>query len=275
MAGRVAGKVAFITGAARGQGRSHALGLAEQGADIIALDICANVETVAYPMATKADLDETVRLVEATGQRIVAQVADVRDYDAVENVVRAGVAEFGRLDIVCANAGVVALSMSETNPIEVFRETIDINLTGVWNTVRAALPAMLDGGRGGSIVLISSTAGFKGLGVDRQASMEAYTASKHGVVGLMRVFANEYAKNSIRVNSIHPTGTVSPMNDNDFSPAIHAKHGAQVGETLKHLLPVDRVEVTDITNALLYLVSDDGRYVTGITLPVDCGVSVR
>ena len=156
-----------------------------------------------------------------------------------------------------------------------FRESIDINLNGVWNTVRVSLPAILHGGRGGSVVLISSTAGYKGLGVDRQASMEAYTASKHGVVGLMRSFANSYAADSIRFNCIHPTGVTSPMNDNDQSRAAHAKHGPQVAKTLEHLLPVQRVEVSDITNALMYLVSDDARYVTGISLPVDCGVSVR
>jgi SDR family mycofactocin-dependent oxidoreductase len=273
--GRVEGKVAFITGAARGQGRSHAVRLAEEGADIIAIDICNDVATVPYPMATKDDLDETARMVRATGRNIVAAVADVRDYAALEDVVKAGVAEFGRLDIVCANAGVVALSVTEEDPVAVFRESIDINLNGVWNTVRVSLPAILDGGRGGSVVLISSTAGYKGLGVDRQGSMEAYTASKHGVVGLMRSFANSYAAESIRFNCIHPTGVTSPMNDNDQSRAAHAKHGAQVAKTLEHLLPVQRVEVSDISNALLYLVSDETRYVTGISLPVDCGVSVR
>ena len=226
-------------------------------------------------MATKEDLDETVRQVRATGRNIVARVADVRDYAALDNVVKAGVAEFGRLDIVCANAGVVALSVNEEDPVAVFRETVDINLTGVWNTVRVSLPAILEGGQGGSIVLISSTAGYKGLGVGRQASMESYTASKHGVVGLMRSFANSYAADSVRINCIHPTGVTSPMNDNDQSRAAHAQHGPQVAKTLEHLLPVQRVEVSDITNALLYLVSDEGRYITGISLPVDCGVSVR
>jgi SDR family mycofactocin-dependent oxidoreductase len=273
--GRVEGKVAFITGAARGQGRSHAVRLAEEGADIIAIDICDDVATVPYPLATKDDLDETARLVRATGRNIVATVADVRDYTALRDVVNAGVAEFGRLDIVCANAGVVALTISEEDPVAVFRETIDINLTGVWNTVRVSVPAILNGGRGGSVVLISSTAGYKGLAVDRQAGVESYTASKHGVVGLMRSFANSYAADSIRFNCIHPTGVSTPLNDNDQSRAAYAHHGAQVFKALEHLLPVQRVEVSDISNALLYLVSDEARYVTGISLPVDCGVSVR
>jgi SDR family mycofactocin-dependent oxidoreductase len=271
--GRLEGKVAVVTGAARGQGRSHAVGLAREGADIIAVDICAQVDTISYPMATRDDLDETVRLVEEHDRRILTTVADVRDGGALRAAVSEGVDALGRLDIVVANAGVWAVKLEEpTDPAvreRIWRDTIDINLMGVWNTVEATVPHMIAAGNGGAIVLTSSTQGLKGA-ANNDISLTAYTASKHGVVGLMRASAIDLAPHSIRVNSIHPTGVLTPMIDNEIVPAYAEKH-QRFAEITANLLPVDVVAPEDITNAVLYLVSDTGRYVTGVTLPVDGG----
>ncbi len=271
--GLLDGKVAVITGAARGQGRSHAIGLAREGADIIALDICDQVDTVTYPMATPADLDETTRLVEEQDRRVFARAADVRDRDALAAAVREGVAQLGGLDIVVANAGIWAVHLEEpTDPAvrqQIWQDTIDINLTGVWNTVEVTAPLMVDAGKGGAIVLIASTQGLKGA-ANNDVSLTAYTASKHGVVGLMRATAIDLAPHSIRVNSIHPTAVVTPMVDNEVVPAYAEKH-KRFAEITQNLLPVQALDVQDITNAVLYLVSDTGRYVTGVTLPVDAG----
>src|SRR5690625_2013824 len=207
MPGRVAGKVAFITGAARGQGRSHALRLAEEGADIIAVDTLEDIPGVPYALATQADMDETVRLVEATGRRIVARKADVRNFEELKRAVDEGVAELGRLDIVNANAGISG-PMAPTVDLEesAWRNMIDINLTGVWHTAKAAIPHLLGGGRGGSIVITSSVAGLKGM-----ANIGHYVAANHGVVGLMRTLALELGDQNIRVNTIHPTQVDTPM----------------------------------------------------------------
>jgi SDR family mycofactocin-dependent oxidoreductase len=273
--GRVNGKVAFITGAGRGQGREHAVRLANEGADIIASDICADIDTVGYHLASKEDLDETARLVNEAGGRIVTAVADVRDYGALDAAVQLGLAKFGHIDIVCANAGILALALEEKDPAKAFQDVVDVNLTGVWNTVRVCLPSMVAAGRGGSIILTSSTAGLKGVGVDQQGSMEGYTAAKHGVVGLMRVFAMQYGKYSIRVNSVHPSGANTPMTHNEHCDAAFAKHGAEVGAAIAHVLPVERIDASDVTNAVLYLASDESRYVTGAALPVDAGATAR
>ncbi|MEU6643565.1 mycofactocin-coupled SDR family oxidoreductase [Saccharomonospora sp. NPDC046836] len=271
--GRVEGKVAFITGAARGQGRTHAIRLAEEGADIIAVDLCGPIDAVNYPMSTPAELEETAREVEKRGRRALVRVADVRDQAALATVVAEGVAEFGRLDIVVANAGILAISLTEPEDPEqrqqVWQTTVDINLSGVWNTVEAAAPAMVRAGNGGAIVLTSSTQGLR-YAANNDLSLTAYTVTKHGVVGLMRCTAADLAPHGIRVNSVHPTGVNTPMVTNDVMAEYGAKH-PRLGELMGNLLPVGVVEPEDITEAVLYLVSDSGRYVTGVTLPVDAG----
>ncbi|MFC5949243.1 mycofactocin-coupled SDR family oxidoreductase [Pseudonocardia lutea] len=273
--GKLEGKVALVTGAARGQGRSHAVRLAEEGADIIAVDICAQVDTVAYPMSTRADLDETVAEVEKLDRRIVAHVADVRDEKALNAAVADGVAALGGVDIVLANAGIASIGTAEDgNEAAVFRTLIDINLTGVWNTVHAAAPTMIEQGRGGAIVLTSSTQGLTGRGGDGSGAMDGYCAAKHGVVGLMRTFAHWLAPHNIRVNSIHPTGVNTPMIVNPVVEKFLAE-SADVGDALANLMDVPVIEARDVSNAIAWLVSDEGRYVTGTTLPVDAGFTVR
>jgi SDR family mycofactocin-dependent oxidoreductase len=267
---RFEGKVAFITGAARGQGRSHALRLASEGADIIACDICDQVETVLYPLASPADLQQTVGEVEALGRRIVACEADVREPDQMRAAVEAGIAELERIDIVVANAGVAAHSVEEPDPVAVFLDTIAINLVGVRNAVQAAVPVMIRQDEGGSIILISSTQGLSGAGGTGSGAGDGYVASKHGVVGLMRSWANWLAPHRIRVNSIHPTGVKTPMIENQvFADFIEQK--AEIAAGLTNLLPVEAVEPEDISAAVAWLGSDEGRYVTGVTLPVDAG----
>jgi SDR family mycofactocin-dependent oxidoreductase len=265
--GKLEGKVAFITGAARGQGRSHAIRLAQEGADIIAVDICAQIDTVSYPMATADDLAETVKEVEALDRRIYAQQADVRDRRALRAAFDAGVAQIGPVDIVLANAGIAPLSM-HPRPEE-WQDVIDVNLTGVYNTVEIAKPSLIERGVGGAIVLTSSTAGINGIGGDTPGGL-GYTAAKHGVVGLMRSYANYLAQYNIRVNTVHPTGVNTPMVVNDVMQEF-LQADPTMGQAMMNALPVDLVQPVDISNAILFLVSDDGRYVTGVTLPVDAG----
>jgi SDR family mycofactocin-dependent oxidoreductase len=278
MAGRLEGKVAFITGAARGQGRSHAIRLAEEGADIIAIDVCDDVASVPYGLASAADLQTTVKLVEATDRRIVATRADVRDYDQVKAAVDAGVAELGRLDVVSANAGIASYGLLEKLDTRTWQDVIDTNLTGVWYTAKASIPHLRASG-GGSIVLTSSTAGLKGI-----ENVGHYTAAKHGVVGLMRALAIELARDNIRVNTIHPTAVNTDMIQNDathelFAPGLAAENRTE--EVLAasfrsiNLLPVPWVDPVDISNALLWLASDESRYVTGVALPVDAGLLIK
>jgi SDR family mycofactocin-dependent oxidoreductase len=266
--GKLEGKVAFITGAARGQGRSHAVRLAQEGADIIAVDICAQIGSVGYPMATPEDLAETVKEVEALDRRIVARQADVRDEAGLRAAFEAGVAELGPVDIVLANAGIAPMSVGE-EPHEAWQDAIDVNLTGVFNTVEIAVPSMIERGAGGAIVLTSSTAGINGIGGSDRGGL-GYTASKHGVVGLMRSYANYLAPHRIRVNSVHPTGVNTPMVVNDIMQAFLASDPS-LSQAMANALPVDMVEPVDVSNAILWLVSDDARYVTGVTLPVDAG----
>jgi SDR family mycofactocin-dependent oxidoreductase len=278
MTGRLEGKVAFITGAARGQGRSHAVRMAEEGADIIAIDICRQLDVVPIPMSTPEDLAETVDQVKARGRRIVAAQADVRDFEAMKAVVDEGVSQFGRLDIVCANAGLAAEAAAmDAMDEKLWRDSIDVNLTGVWLTTKAAIPHMIDGGRGGAIVLTSSVGGLKpypGVG--------NYISGKHGVVGIMRTLAVELAPFSIRVNSVHPTQVNTPMLMNEmtyrmFRPDLDnptADDLAMVSQGM-HLLPTPWVEAVDISNAILFLVSDEGRFVTGVTLPIDAGAMLK
>ena len=273
--GKLEGKVAFITGAARGQGRSHAIRLAQEGADIIAVDLCAQMGSVGYPMATEEDLAETVRQVEALDRRIVASVADVRDSAALKTAVDEGVAQLGRLDIVLANAGIATFAPVEELTDDMWDEMIAVNLTGVFKTVRAAVPHIKAGGRGGAIVLTSSTAGIKGL-----ANLAHYVAAKHGVVGLVKTMANEFAPDSIRVNSVHPTSVNTDMIHNEETYGLFrpdkpksevTREEAAESFKVMNALPIEWVEPVDISNAILFLVSDDARYVTGVQLPVDAG----
>lgn len=271
--GRVEGKVAFVTGAARGQGRTHAVRLAEEGAHVIAIDVCAPVDTVNYPMPDPSELEETAREIEKTGRKAFTRVVDVRDAAAMRQVVADGVAELGGLDIVVANAGILSIALDEpTDPAErarVWQAALDVNLTGAWNTLEAVASVMRDNGRGGAIVLTSSTQGLK-YAANNDVSLTAYTASKHGVVGLMRCFAADLAPHGIRVNSVHPTGVVTPMVTNDVMTSYGEKH-PRLGELMGNLLPVPVVETDDVTEAVLYLVGESGRYITGVTLPVDAG----
>jgi SDR family mycofactocin-dependent oxidoreductase len=278
MSGRVEGKVAFITGAARGQGRSHAVRLAQEGADIIAVDICEQLDTVPIPMSTPEDLDETVAQVKATGRRIIATQADVRDFDALKAIVDDGVTQLGRLDIVVANAGLAAAGAPLQDLDEkLWRESIDVNLTGVFHTGKAAIPHLIAGGRGGAIVLTSSVGGLKA-----HPNISNYIASKHGVVGLMRSMAVELAQHSIRVNSVHPTQVNTPMLMNDltyrmFRPDLENPTQEDMApiSQMMNALPVPWVEAVDIANAVLFLVSDESRYITGVTLPIDAGSMLK
>jgi (+)-trans-carveol dehydrogenase len=277
MPGRVEGKVAFITGAARGQGRSHALRLAQEGADIIAVDLAAQVDSVPYPMSTPEDLAVTVKEVEALDRRIVATQADVRDYAALKKALDEGVAQLGRLDIVSANAGIFSFAPADEISETAWRDMIDINLTGVWHAAKAAIPHLRAGGRGGSIILTSSGAGLKGY-----PNAAHYVSAKHGVVGLMRTLALELAPHMIRVNSLHPTAVDTDMIQNEatyrlFRPDLEhpgRQDMAEAGATL-NALPIPWVEPADISNAVLFLASDEARYITGVPLPVDAGFMVK
>jgi SDR family mycofactocin-dependent oxidoreductase len=280
MPGRVEGKVAFITGAARGQGRSHAIRLAQEGADIIAIDLCESVPSVdrCYPGATEADLAETVAAVEALDRRIVAAKADVRDYPALKAALDDGVAQLGRVDIVSANAGIFIFG-GETHLAseQDWQDVTDINQTGVWHTCKAVIPHLIEQGTGGSIILTSSTAGLKGT-----PHAAAYTASKHAVVGIMRTLALELAPHRIRVNTVHPTGvaTIMILNEATFRlVAPHLEHptqkdAAEVFATT-NALPVSWVESVDVSNAVLFLASDEARYVTGTELKIDAGYTIK
>ena len=266
--GALDGKVAFITGAARGQGRAEAVRLASDGANIIAIDICDQIASVPYPMATPDDLAATVKLVEDTGARIVAREADVRDQSSLATAVQAGLDELGRLDIVVANAGIAPMESGRDG----WRDVIDVNLTGVHNTVEVAMPRLIEQGDGGSIVLISSAAGLVGIGGGDPGSL-GYTAAKHGMVGLMRAYANHLAPHSIRVNSIHPAGVNTPMINNDHTRQWLANMMANSARPpdMGNAMPVAVLEVEDIAAAVAWLVSDEARYITGVTLPVDAG----
>ena len=279
MTGRVEGKVAFITGAARGQGRSHAVRLAQEGADIIAVDLCDQVDSVPYPMATPEDLADTVKQVEALDRRIVATKADVRDYDALKKALDDGVAQLGRLDIVSPNAGIASFGRAEELPEQTWQDMIDTNLTGVWHAAKAAIPHLRAGARGGSIILTSSTAGLHGY-----ENMAHYVSAKHGVVGLMRTLALELAPDMIRVNSVHPTSVNTDMIQNAATYALFAPDLDEKDRTKERLaerfqainaLRVPWVEPVDISNAVLWLASDEARYVTGVTLPVDAGFMAK
>jgi SDR family mycofactocin-dependent oxidoreductase len=269
--GRLEGKVAFITGAARGQGRSHAVRLAEEGASIIAVDICGQIPSCFYPMATKDDLDETHRLVEDADGRIHTAVADVRDRAQLQAAYDAGVAELGPVDIVLPNAGIMPV-LNEGFEEQAWHDGIATLLTGVWHTMEICVPDMIARGEGGSIIITSSTAGLSGLGLNISAGQAAYNAAKHGVVGLMRLYASQLARYRIRVNTVHPTGLNSPMVVNAPYGEFIEAHPEIAGSPLyQNPMPVELIEAVDISNAIVYLASDEARYVTGVTLPVDAG----
>jgi SDR family mycofactocin-dependent oxidoreductase len=265
--GALDGKVAFITGAARGQGRSHALRLARDGAKIIGIDLCADIATNPYPLGTREDLDETQRLVEKEGGVMLASVGDVRDYSQVKSAVDAGVGEFGRLDIVCANAGISPVTLdaelSDELELQQWFDVLAVNLTGVFFTTKATIPHLIAGQRGGSIILTSSTAGVRGFGGWIGGSI-GYTAAKSGVVGMMRSMANGLAPHRIRVNAVVPTAVRTTM------ALYYAAHNTD-GINLQNALPTDMVEPEDISAGVAFLASDESRYVTGTTLPVDAG----
>jgi len=278
--GRVEGKVAFITGAARGQGRSHAVRLAEEGADIIAVDVAETLPGMAqyYPGATDADLDETVRRVEALDRRIVAKKVDVRDFGALKSALDEGVAELGRLDIVSANAGVFTFgNPMQDVPEEEWDLVNDINAKGVWHTAKAVIPHFIEQDRGGSIILTSSTAGLRGT-----PNVTAYTAAKHAVVGIMRTLALELAPHRVRVNTVHPTGVATDMILNEqafklFLPNVEhpTKEQAEQAFQSTNALPIPWVEPVDISNAILFLASDEARYITGTELKIDAGYTLK
>ncbi|OZD68982.1 SDR family mycofactocin-dependent oxidoreductase [Rhodococcoides fascians] len=276
MTGKLDGKVAFITGAARGQGRSHALRLASEGADIIAVDACANTG-IDYVPATAADLEQTVKEVEALGRNIFASCCDVRNYEGLAAALATGISQLGRLDVVCANAGILTMGLSHEQSEEQWRNMIDINLTGVWHTTKAATPYLIDQGEGGSMILTSSLMGLKG-----GAGASSYTAAKFGVTGLAKTLAIELAPHRIRVNSIHPTNVRTPMLDSEmirkaFRPDLD---DPQLEDTVEayaslNLWPLPWVETSDVSNGVLYLASDESRYVTGTALSIDLGAAVK
>lgn len=278
MSGRVAGKVAFVTGAARGQGRSHAVRLAEEGANIIAVDICAPIDGIDfYPPATENDLELTAKSVQDAGRRVVDRRADVRDFQALEAVLQEGVEEFGRLDIVCANAGVIEFAPALDQSDASWHANIGVNLTGVWYTCKAALPHILAGGRGGSMILTSSTAGSKG-----NPNTLSYNASKHGVVGIMKTLANEFGQQGIRCNTIHPTAVDTPMIQNEktyrlFEPdnPHPTRESAEPRFQSTNVLPVPWIQPGDVSDAVVWLASDESKYVTGATLPIDAGFGIK
>lgn len=270
------GKVAFITGAGRGQGRSHAVRLARAGADVVAVDVCADFDTVPYPMATRAELDETVALVEKEGRRALGVVADTRDLAALRAAAARATDELGGIDIVLANAGITSWigDESDEHAARVWGDVLGVCLTGTWNTLRATTPLLVQQGRGGSVVITSSTAGLKGFG-GGAAGADAYTAAKTGVIGLMKSYACALAPHGIRVNTVHPTGTRTMMVTNDAFQELLAVVGDLAADAYRNAMPVDLIEPGDVSEAIAWLVSDEARYVTGVQLPVDAGFMAR
>lgn len=275
---RLSGRVALITGAARGQGRTHAETLAAHGADIIALDICAEIDGVElpYPLATVADLESTAAAVRARGRRVFTRVVDVRDAAALETAIGDGVAQLGRLDVVCANAGIFTFGagVTELDPAT-WDAVLDVNAKGAWLTCRAAAAHLIAAG-GGSIVLTSSAAALTGT-----PNVLAYTASKHALTGVMRTLAVELGPHGIRVNTVHPCSVDTAMVRNDrlyrlFRPDLDAPGFDDVTPVMKarNPLPHGHVEAQDVTNAVLFLASDEARFVTGTELKVDLGATV-
>jgi SDR family mycofactocin-dependent oxidoreductase len=257
-------------------GRSHAVRLAQEGADIVAVDLCADLETAPYPGADGQDLASTTQLVEQLGRRIIARRADTRNLQELQSVVDEAIAEFGRIDVVCANAGISSFGFAWELAEETWQEMIDVNLTGSWKTVKAVIPHMIERNEGGSIVFISSVSGLIGV-----PTMAHYTASKHGVVGLMRALAVELAQYNIRVNSVNPGNVDTPMVNNPtmrkmFLPEISDPTPEDADNVMKGMsaLPMGWIDPRGISDAVVYLASDEARHITGITLPVDAGMMI-
>ncbi|KSZ60015.1 3-ketoacyl-ACP reductase [Rhodococcus pyridinivorans KG-16] len=272
---RLEGKVAFITGAARGQGRSHAVRLAEEGAAIVAMDICDQIPTVFYPMAGSDDLAETERLVEEAGGSIVTSVGDVRNLDDVRAAYEAGISAFGKVDIVLPNAGIMPV-IGPGEQRQAWHDAIDVMLTGVWHTLEVTVPDLVARGEGGSIIITSSAAGLSSIGLNTFPGQAGYSAAKHGVVGLMRLYAKQLAPHSIRVNTVHPTGVDTPMVANaEYGAFLNANPDVAADESYKNPMPVELIDSVDISNAIVFLASDEARYITGVTFPVDAGYNIR
>jgi len=272
--GRMADKVVLITGAARGQGRAHALRMAEEGADVIGIDVLSDNQSVAYPLATEEDMSETERLVLAAGGKFLGCQGDVRSQASLDAAVAEGLRAFGHIDVVCVNAGISGeKGPSWERSEESFENVLQVNLYGAWRTVKATVPHMIEAGRGGSIVMVNSTLGLKG-----GFGMAAYSSSKHGLLGLMRTLTIELAPHGIRVNSVHPTGVGTGMILNastwkHFRPDLEdpTLEDARAAFEGLHLLSIPWVEPVDVANAVLWLASDEARYITGVALPVDAG----
>jgi (+)-trans-carveol dehydrogenase len=266
----LAGKVAFITGAGRGQGRAHALRLAQDGADVILLDICSDIDGIGLPMATRSDLEETAKLVRDLGRKAVTGVADVRSLAQVQAVVDAGLAELGRIDVVVANAGVLEYGLAWEFSEQEWDAVVDVDLKGVWTTARAAIPSMIERGEGGSIILTSSTAGIRGSFL-----MAHYTAAKHGVVGLARALAIELGRYNIRVNTIHPRGVDTLMAQDPRVTDLFNTYPEEFGPLGSALLSPERLQPEDVAEVVSFLASDAARHITGVRVPVDRGQTAR
>lgn len=267
MGNRVAGKVALVTGAARGQGRAHAIRLAEEGADIIAVDVCAPLPSVFYDSATPEDLAETVARVEKLDRRVISGIVDTRDLGKLQAIVDDGVAQLGRLDVVVANAGICVPAAWDKQTPQMYEDVISTNVTGTWNTVMAGAPHLVTAG-GGSIILISSAAGLK-----VQPFMVPYTTSKFAVRGMAKAFAAELGQHAIRVNSVHPTGVNTPMGTGGMQQAIgEALAGYdRLGPMFMNMLPVQTTQPEDVADTVLFLASDESKYMTAHELAPDAG----
>ena len=271
--GSLSGKVALVTGAARGQGRSHCLRMAEDGADIIAIDLCKDLDTVPYPLGSAAELADTAEQIRALGRRVVTAETDVRDRAAMQSCVDSAVGTLGRLDVVIANAGIAPLEIAPADPVQCWTDVIDTNLTGAFNAAQVCIPALLTGEAAGrSIVFINSTAGLKGSLAMGTIGGYAYTAAKHALVGLMRAFAFDLAEYGVRVNAIHPAGVDTPMVNNESMAELMADRDVSAWT---NLLPVGRMEPSDISDAVAWIISEQARFVTGVSLPVDAGFTAK
>ena len=278
MGGKLEGKVAFITGMARGQGRSHALRLAKEGADIVGIDLCQQISSVDYSMSTRDDLNETVKLVEEVDQRIVARVGDVRQRDSIEVAVREGMEAFGRLDYVVANAGIMPVWGEGSNTMQAWHDSLDVLLTGVLNTVETTYPLLVDQGTGGSIVITSSMAGVMPMMRTERGQtlgLLGYCAAKAALVSLAQNYASMLAYHHIRVNTIHPTGVRTPMIENDMCRDRFETADPEDLKALVNAIPTDAIDPEDVSNAVLWLCSDDSRYYTGSAMRIDAGASLR
>jgi SDR family mycofactocin-dependent oxidoreductase len=269
MSGRVAGKVALITGAARGQGRADALRLAGEGADVIVVDVCAPLPSVPYDSATPEDLAETVSLVEKTGRQVISGIVDVRDLAKLRGIVDDAAGQLGRLDVIVANAGICVPKPWDQVTPQIYEDTISTNITGTWNTVMAGAPHLVRAG-GGSVILISSAAGLK-----VQPFMVPYTTSKFAVRGMAKAFAAELGQHNIRVNSVHPTGVNTPMGSGNMQAEIGAAIAGydRLGAMFINMLPVDGTEPEDVADTVLFLASDESKFITAHEIAPDAGVT--